>query len=137
MIMMMLFLFRIYKFGATITSWTVKGQELIFTSPKAVMDGSKAIRGGVPICWPSFGPWSEGPQHGFARVSTWSVKTVTNDSVTLTLEADTTPSAWPHKFLLEYTVTLSSDSLDIQLTATNNNTDKEFSFTSALHTYFK
>ena len=27
-------LYRIYKFGATITSWTVKGQELIFTSPK-------------------------------------------------------------------------------------------------------
>ena len=115
----------------------MKGEELIFTSPKAVMDGSKAIRGGVPICWPSFGPWSEGAQHGFARVSTWSVKTVTSDSVTLTLDTDTTASAWPHKFLLEYTVTLSSDSLDIQLTATNNNSDKEFSFSSALHTYFK
>ena len=49
---------KIHKFGATITSWTVEGEELIFVSPKAVMDGSKAIRGGVPICWPSFGPWS-------------------------------------------------------------------------------
>ena len=52
----------------------MKGQELIFVSPKAVRDGTKAIRGGIPICWPSFGPWSEGPQHGFARTSRWEVE---------------------------------------------------------------
>ena len=34
----------ICKYGATVTSWSVKGEELIFVSPKAVMDGSKAIR---------------------------------------------------------------------------------------------
>ena len=30
--------------GATLTSWRVAGQELIFVSPRAVLDGTKAIR---------------------------------------------------------------------------------------------
>ena len=38
------FNFRIYKFGATLTEWRVGEKEIIFLSPKAVMDGKKAIR---------------------------------------------------------------------------------------------
>lgn len=39
--------------GATVTSWkSVDGQERLFLSEKAVMDGSKPIRGGIPICFP-------------------------------------------------------------------------------------
>ena len=34
--------------GATITSWRVEGVENIFVSSKAVLDGTKAIRGGIP-----------------------------------------------------------------------------------------
>ena len=65
---------ELYLFGATLTSWQVKGQELIFVATKAKLDGSKAIRGGIPICFPAFGPWSFGPQHGFARNSKeWKV----------------------------------------------------------------
>ena len=33
------------------------------------MDGTKAIRGGIPVCFPQFGPWEFGAQHGFARIS--------------------------------------------------------------------
>ncbi len=50
-------------------SWKVDGEEMIFVSKKAIMDGSKAVRGGIPICFPAFGPWEYGPQHGFARSS--------------------------------------------------------------------
>ena len=46
----------VVPFGATIISWIVEGEEMIFVSKKAVMDGSKAIRGGVPVCFPNFGP---------------------------------------------------------------------------------
>ena len=36
---------------------------------------TKAIRGGVPVCFPQFGPWEFGPQHGFARDSNkWKVE---------------------------------------------------------------
>lgn len=61
---------NVYLFGATITHWSVLGQSksLLFVSQKAVLDGSKPIRGGIPLVFPQFGP---GPlqQHGFARVS--------------------------------------------------------------------
>ena len=36
----------VIPFGATITSWKIDGQEHIFVSKNAIMDGSKAIRGG-------------------------------------------------------------------------------------------
>ena len=50
----------VVPFGATIISWIVDGHEKIFVSKNALMDGTKAIRGGVPICFPNFGPWTEG-----------------------------------------------------------------------------
>jgi len=133
---------EISKYGATLTSWRVNDIELIFVSPKAKLDGTKAIRGGVPICFPSFGPWAAGPQHGFARTSIWEV-TDTKDmsdqedmSVTLTLNET---SAWDEKFELKYTVTLKESSLQLSLSVTNKNleTKTPFQFTTALHTYFK
>jgi len=109
----------ICKYGATVTSWSVKGEELIFVSPKAVMDGTKAIRGGVPICWPSFGPWSEGPQHGFARSSLWSVDEESRTETRVTLELGGS-ELWPgQKFKLRYKVSLAEDnSLELELSAT-------------------
>ena len=125
---------RINKLGATITSWTVEGEELIFLSPRAVLDGSKAIRGGVPICWPAFGPWSLGSQHGFARSSVWEVRSEEKQRVTFTLAES---RAWDQQFLLSYTVSLGETSLDIELTAKNCNTEQAIDFTTALHTYFR
>ena len=92
-------------FGATLTSWIVEDVENIFVSSKAKTDGTKvgklrrlewicalgsstvsksyhgilftfqAIRGGIPVCFPQFGPWEFGPQHGFARDSkNWKVE---------------------------------------------------------------
>ena len=63
------------RYGATVVSWKVQGQENLFVSSQAVLDGSKAIRGGIPVCFPSFGPWEFGAQHGFARTSNnWKVE---------------------------------------------------------------
>ena len=38
--------------GATVTSWKTKGQENLWLSDKAVVDGSKAVRGGIPVVFP-------------------------------------------------------------------------------------
>ncbi|KAF7496766.1 hypothetical protein DV113_005201 [Geotrichum candidum] len=63
--------------GATILSWTHKGQELLWLSENAILDGTKAVRGGIPLVFPVFGPAPKGsefdglPQHGFARLSEW------------------------------------------------------------------
>ena len=98
----------------------------------------KYRRGGVPICWPSFGPWSEGPQHGFARSSMWSVDEEARTESSVTMELGGT-ELWPgHKFRLRYSVSLAEDgSLELELNAANCSEDKSLSFTSALHTYFR
>uniref|UniRef100_A0A7S3DQB3 glucose-6-phosphate 1-epimerase n=1 Tax=Entomoneis paludosa TaxID=265537 RepID=A0A7S3DQB3_9STRA len=65
---------QVNLFGATVTSFVAQGEEHLFLSPLAKLDGSKAIRGGIPLVFPIFGP-SKGdstmPQHGFARCNYW------------------------------------------------------------------
>eukprot|EP00584_Thalassiosira_punctigera_P009593 CAMPEP_0172547396 /NCGR_PEP_ID=MMETSP1067-20121228/16942_1 /TAXON_ID=265564 ORGANISM="Thalassiosira punctigera, Strain Tpunct2005C2" /NCGR_SAMPLE_ID=MMETSP1067 /ASSEMBLY_ACC=CAM_ASM_000444 /LENGTH=303 /DNA_ID=CAMNT_0013334477 /DNA_START=59 /DNA_END=970 /DNA_ORIENTATION=+ len=63
----------VHPFGATLTSVrTGAGEELLFVSRDARLDGTKAIRGGVPLCFPQFGRPDEGmPQHGFLRNNYW------------------------------------------------------------------
>ncbi len=40
---------RIHLFGATVTSWKCHGEENLFMSSLSKLDGSKALRGGIPI----------------------------------------------------------------------------------------
>lgn len=63
----------IHEYGATIVSFkTGSGRECLFVSRDAKMDGSKAIRGGIPLVFPQFGqPDKSMPQHGFLRNNIW------------------------------------------------------------------
>lgn len=79
-------------FGATVISWKAREKggpgepiERIFVSSKAILDGSKAIRGGIPVVFPCFGPpehpdHSKLPQHGFARNEFWTFDSVVMDN---------------------------------------------------------
>lgn len=91
----------IHLFGATLTSWIADGQEVLFVSKKSLFDGTKAIRGGVPVVFPHFGAWEFGPQHGFARITRWTLKdesSVGSESVTLVLEdSDVTRQFWNYR----------------------------------------
>ncbi|MGL4776672.1 MAG: D-hexose-6-phosphate mutarotase, partial [Aeromonas veronii] len=68
---------EISLFGAHVLSYQRHGEPAsIWLSDKAVLDGSKPVRGGIPICWPWFGPaparvGSGKPSHGFARTTLW------------------------------------------------------------------
>ena len=43
----------VYLYGATVTSWKLaNGKEQLFVSEKAHLDGSKPIRGGIPVVFP-------------------------------------------------------------------------------------
>ena len=42
----------VYLYGATVTSWKANGEEQLFLSEKALLDGSKPIRGGIPLVFP-------------------------------------------------------------------------------------
>jgi len=134
---------EVYLQGAHITSFkNSKGTELLFMSTKVIFQQGKAIRGGIPICWPQFGP-GDLPQHGFARVSNWNIKeTSYNDSVvvvTLTLsDSDETRKLWNHSFSLDYRISLLADVLRVELIVSNTNQDnRDFTFTGALHSYYK
>lgn len=46
--------------------------QVLYVRPDAKLDGSRPIAGGVPLCFPQFGP-GEMQQHGFARNLEWEV----------------------------------------------------------------
>jgi glucose-6-phosphate 1-epimerase len=110
----------------------------IFYSDKAIFEQGKAIRGGIPIVWPQFGPGPL-PQHGFARVKTWSLgKTSSTGDVNVELHLshdEETLKIWPHKFDLTLTIRLSEQSFYQELRVDNRD-DHTFEFTALFHTYF-
>lgn len=133
---------NIHLYGATIVSWISGGEEKLFLSEKAHLDGSKAVRGGVPLVFPQFGqPDTSMPQHGFARNRMWAtVNSRTTDNcceVELVLREDEeTLSVWPNKFILVYIVKLSSNSLTTELRIINPSSIS-FSCQALLHTYLR
>ncbi|CAF0765093.1 unnamed protein product [Rotaria sordida] len=129
---------EVLLYGAHVLSWTVHNKQILFLSDKAIFERGKAIRGGIPIVWPQFGPGPL-PQHGFARVKTWQLgKTNTNNDVSIELHLshdEDTLKIWPHKFNLTITIRLSEKSFSQELTV-HNQDDQTFEFTALFHTYF-
>jgi len=139
-------------FGGTLLSYKpATGEEVIWLSETAVYDGSKPVRGGVPICWPWFGPYD--PQtmgadasdaakkgHGVARYETWDVAAVRSvgdaTEVVLQLEPnDSIRRAWPLPFVLKLIVTLGKN-LTLEL-AGENRSQRDWVVSEAFHTYFR
>ena len=94
---------EVYLQGATVTAWQPKGQEpVVWTSRESSFEHGSPIRGGVPICFPWFGPGRDGdkqPPHGWARLAEWTYEgsrevddgtelrfTLSRDGVELTYE---------------------------------------------------
>ena len=128
-----------------VLSYQPAGEEdVLFLSSKAYYQDGKAIKGGVPICWPWFGPDPEDkgrPGHGFVRNRPWHVigtGVMTNGAVKVTLgltDTEETRAVWPHAFELIQEIVI-GDSLNITL-ITRNTGEETFGITQGLHTYFK
>jgi len=105
---------------------------LLFMSKESLFANDKAIRGGIPICFPWFGRSANPgePAHGWARLANWQVASsnATDDSVTVVMETFQSP------FHLRYFIRFGSD-LTAEFTATNRS-DRELTCEVALHTYF-
>lgn len=135
---------EIYAYGAHVTRWEEKGKApFLFLSKQAVLDGTKSIRGGIPIVWPQFGPRGPLPQHGFARSCDWKIAgSETGEGkaqVTFALSAnEATKKLWNHDFEMAYTVALhgAANSRLVTSWCVKNVGKEPFSFTGALHTYF-
>ncbi|KAL1304078.1 hypothetical protein AAFC00_000513 [Neodothiora populina] len=153
---------EVLLYGATVTSWkSSQGRENLWLSSEADLTGKKAVRGGIPVVFPVFGPppknhaTSKLPQHGFGRISRWeylgkssSESGVLSSSAkegddAVRLDFGLTPAnlseeskaAWPYDFSLQYSVTLGKDGLQTMLSVRNEG-DKPFDFQMLTHTYF-
>lgn len=146
--------------GATVLSWKSQGRENLWLSSAAILDGSKPVRGGIPLVFPVFGPPPKDhatgalPQHGFARNARWEFlgknssesgalgRGKGDDRVQLdfglfssNLPADAR-KAWPYDFGLTYRVTLGTETLQTMLNVSNEG-DKAFEFQMLMHSYFR
>lgn len=133
---------EVYLHGAHVVSWQdATGKDLMFTSKQAIFKPPKAIRGGVPVCFPQFGQLGPLGQHGFARNTKFDLLQETADSATLVLKAvGDEDEKYPYPFELTVRVQLGQQGnapTFTQEVAANNTGSEEMSFTAALHTYFK
>ena len=140
---------KVYLFGAHIVSFVHNGNEKLWMSSISKMDGSAAIRGGIPIAWPQFADEGDLKLHGFAREAMW---TVLEDTENISLDSDVTPSSsvtlvlrdnehtrsiWPYQFELQYSIELlESNGIKATLKVTNRD-EKAFTFSGCLHTYLQ
>jgi len=131
---------EIYPLGAHITGFQKNGEPpLLFMSTKSFFAAGKAIRGGVPICFPWFGNRDGEPSHGFARLAEWQlVKTAAapDGTVTVTLALPAIPGreAWKN-LRAEFSVTV-GETLTMELIATSESSDGALEIENCLHTYF-
>ncbi|HEY9094893.1 MAG TPA: D-hexose-6-phosphate mutarotase [Hydrogenophaga sp.] len=127
--------------GGQVVSWIdPAGRERLYLSPLADLQGSGAVRGGVPVIFPQFsarGPWT---RHGFARNLPWqflAAEKGERDRVSVTLklcESSESLALWPHRFRCELTATLGPSQLALHLTVHNTDVQR-WTFSAALHTY--
>ncbi|KAK0465017.1 galactose mutarotase-like domain-containing protein [Desarmillaria tabescens] len=146
---------EVLLYGASVISWksgTKSKPELserLFVSQKAALDGSKPVRGGIPVVFPCFGApihpdHAHLSQHGFARNSVWSWDgTLTDEeeyvSIKLTLQPmEAIAAVYSKPFLLTYVVTLSEFDLKTDLHVQNtSSSDDNLEFHALFHNYIR
>lgn len=129
--------------GAHVTSWIPSGttEDQLFLSARSAFGRGASIRGGVPVIFPQFASEGPLPKHGFARTTRWSLRHVEqrHDGARVEMELrddDITRAIWPHAFRALLALRVGGTTLDIGLTI--DNTDSaSFTFTAALHSYFR
>ena len=121
--------------GAHLFAWQPAGEQpVLWLSEATAFKRGAAIRGGVPVCWPWFGPAGE-PAHGFARISDFELAEYDEDEegarLDFTLRSDErTVKLWPHEFVLHLRFRL-GHTCEITLEAHG-----DYESTAALHSYF-
>lgn len=126
--------------GGQVLSFQPHNEEkVLWMSPEAIYQKGAALRGGVPVCWPWFGPRAEGgPQHGFARNRVWQIdeqEIEDNGETRLLLSlANCIHHEWDGQATLQTEIIIGK-SLTINLITTNTGS-KDLEISQALHSYF-
>ncbi len=131
-------------YGAHVTSFRPQNSmDLLWMSPDSNFEVGKPIRGGIPVCFPWFGPHKtdpEKPQHGFGRLMYWDVagtSTLPGGETQVRLQlcsSEETKVYWPHDFCAEMIFTV-GQTLVATLKVTNTSA-KPFEYSCALHSYY-
>ncbi|MDX1754899.1 MAG: D-hexose-6-phosphate mutarotase [Marinobacter sp.] len=142
---------RLFLQGAHLTHYAPTGQpNWLWVSDTARFETGRAIRGGIPVCWPWFGVPDRNPPdvrehilsasaHGFARTEVWQLEDVVESAdsveVSLSLMANGDFAAhWRGHASALITFRFSGSSCQIALTTTNLG-KTTLAFSQALHTY--
>ncbi len=136
---------RIFDHGAHVVGWQPEGsaQPVLWLSSATAYAAGKAIRGGIPICFPWFGPGLSGdrkPAHGFVRATPWRRDEVIESGGILRVAYSIDPSIsgdqpeFPYDYRARLTAEFGAEHLSVSLWASNEG-DVPFTIEQALHTY--
>jgi len=134
---------EMYLHGAHVTSWRPgEAQDVLFLSPHSLWQDGRAIRGGVPVCFPWFGDKAgdpHAPAHGFVRTKEWQLESIAQSDLGITVSmftdsGDDTRKWWSADFRLVYRATFGTE-LTLELIMTNAGA-APLRFEEALHAYF-
>lgn len=142
--------YAVSDYGAHVTRWAPADLgDLLYLSSTAHFAEGKAIRGGVPICFPWFADGPTGdrrPAHGFARITPWRRRSHKVRESTGVLEAEyeltqddldeQARASFPFAFTALFDVALAPSHSRFTLRVTNHD-DEPFTFEAALHTYLR
>lgn len=125
---------RVALHGAQVMSWRPQGEEeVLYLSPDAVYREGKAIRGGIPICWPWFNAHPtdpDAPSHGIARTRFWEMIGAEEDEDGVTLRFEMEDGLWKSEVTVEA-------GLDLVVSMeTLNASEIPIVVSGALHSYF-
>jgi glucose-6-phosphate 1-epimerase len=131
-------------YGAHVTRFKPhNSKDILWMSPESSFEIGKPIRGGIPVCFPWFGPHKtdpKKPQHGFGRLMYWDLVETANKPGGETLirlqlcSSDATKAYWPYNFCAAMTIIV-GQTLEVSLKVINSD-DKPFEYTCALHSYY-
>lgn len=133
---------RIALNGAHVMDWIPEGHDpVLYMSQQAIFEVGKPIRGGIPICWPWFGPHpsdSGQPAHGFVRQMLWEVDVARESEAEVELvlkiaDSSATKAFWPQSFNARLHVRMGAH-LEVTLQVENPGSSP-WKMTGALHTY--
>jgi len=135
---------EMYLHGGHVTSWMpAGGEEVLFLSSQSRWEDGRAIRGGVPVCFPWFGGKADdatAPAHGLVRTKAWQLESIAQvgGAVTVSMftESDeATKRWWPAEFRLVHRATFGRElSLELEVTNTGRTSLR---FEEALHAYHR
>ncbi|WP_434631893.1 D-hexose-6-phosphate mutarotase [Chromobacterium sp. CV08] len=127
---------RIALLGGQLIDYRRDGEPpLFYLSPQSAYQPGKAIRGGVPVCWPWFGPHPSDPgqpAHGVARQRLWTLREAGRDGAVFHVELD---GPLHEGLAASLRFRIGPDGVDIALDTVNRG-DAAQTVGAALHSYF-